>query len=165
MSPWSAAAWTLAALGHPLGGLALSAGVSAVLARRAGPDRATARALAELAWTGNLRAGRGLGEAVRRAWLPPALATAIILRQFGSPAARPFALALAVALVVEPAAEWVRERPAPAESGDAPGRSHRPGAGIGTWVALRLADDLAYQAGVWTGVLRARSIKALLPRW
>jgi hypothetical protein len=28
-----------------------------------------------------------------------------------------------------------------------------------------LADDLAYQAGVWAGVIRQRSAAALLPKW
>jgi hypothetical protein len=31
-------------------------------------------------------------------------------------------------------------------------------------VALRL-DDLAYGAGLWTGAVRRRSVRALLPRW
>ncbi|MFQ6330920.1 mycofactocin biosynthesis glycosyltransferase MftF [Nocardia sp. CWNU-33] len=32
------------------------------------------------------------------------------------------------------------------------------------WAALRLADDLAYGAGVWAGCLRQRTIAPLLPR-
>jgi hypothetical protein len=32
-------------------------------------------------------------------------------------------------------------------------------------LAVGLADDLAYQAGVWAGVGRRRSAAALLPRW
>lgn len=43
--------------------------------------------------------------------------------------------------------------------------ARRPATGPLRWTAWRLADDLAYQAGVWSGVLRARSAGALLPRW
>jgi len=32
------------------------------------------------------------------------------------------------------------------------------------WTMARIADDIAYGAGVWTGCLRARSIEPLLPR-
>ena len=81
-----------------------------------------------------------IGEALRRPWWPLAMAAAI-----GSRRAR---RAVAVAAVAPPLLDWVRERP-PVD----PLR----------WVGLRLADDVAYGAGVWAGCLRARSFGALRP--
>ena len=56
--------------------------------------------------------------------------------------------ALAVAVVVPPLLDWLDRRPRldPAR-----------------FVALRLADDLAYAVGVWEGCVRERSGRALLP--
>jgi hypothetical protein len=34
-----------------------------------------------------------------------------------------------------------------------------------TWSLARHADDLAYQTGVWAGVIESRSAAALLPKW
>jgi hypothetical protein len=39
----------------------------------------------------------------------------------------------------------------------------RPGLDAARFVALRLADDLAYAAGVWAGCVGQRSARALLP--
>jgi mycofactocin system glycosyltransferase len=150
IAPWSAAAWGFVATGHPAAGLAVAVGSAATLARRASPDRPTALALAGLALRGNLRAGAGLAAAVRRAWLPPAVGVCIGLAAFGSARSRrASSAALAAALVGEAALEWTREQPGP---------------GLVAWTAMRLADDLTYQAGVWAGVIRSRSIGALLPR-
>jgi hypothetical protein len=44
--------------------------------------------------------------------------------------------------------EWVQER---------------PGLDPARWLAVRLADDVAYGAGVWAGCGRARSLAALVP--
>ncbi len=148
MNAWTAAAWGLAAAGYPVAGAGVVAVSTAALARRAGRDRATARALMGLALAGNIRAGEGLATAVRRAWLPPAAALAYVMaRRLRAPAP---AWALGAALLVPPLAEWVSER---------------PGLGPVPWSALRLADDLAYQTGVWAGVIETRSAVALLPDW
>jgi mycofactocin system glycosyltransferase len=146
MNAWSAGAWGLAVAGHPGPAAAVALATTAALARRAGSDRATGRALAALGLYGHLRAGLSLATAVRRAWLPPALAVS-----FGAGRSRRGSLcraALVAALIVPPAAEWLSE---PADTS------------LITWVGLRLADDLAYQAGVWSGCVSARSFRALLP--
>ena len=148
MSPWSSAAWAFAAAGHPAAGAAIAGATTAALAKRAGADVPTAKVLTGLALTGHTRAGAALAEAARRAWLPPLAAAAAALPTKRS--RRTAAGALAAAFVVPPLAEWVKDRP-PVD----------PLA----WMALRWADDLAYQAGVWTGMLEARSIGAILPRW
>jgi hypothetical protein len=148
MNPWTAAAWGLAVAGYPVAGAGLMVASAAALARRAGRDRATARTLIDLALTGNIQAGAGLATADRRAWLPPAAAVAYGMARrlrAGTPA-----LALGAALVVPPLVEWAGQR-----LGMSPVR----------WAALRLADDLAYQTGVWAGVIETRSAGALLPDW
>jgi mycofactocin system glycosyltransferase len=147
MNAWSAAAWALALAGYPGQAAAVVLLTSAALARRAGPDRPTARTLARLALAGHARAGLSLAGAVRRAWLPPALVAAAAAHRH-----RPGSLARAAvvaALTVPPAAEWL---------------TTPDDAGLIPWVVLALADDLAYQAGVWTGCVSARSPDALLPR-
>jgi mycofactocin system glycosyltransferase len=148
VSPWSALAWAAAATGHPGSAAATALLTAAVLARRAGSDRATAKVLAGLAITGHARAGSVIAEGVRRAWLPPAVAVAALAWRTHN---RWPALALAAAWVVPPLMEW-RRQPA-------------PGIGGMRWSALRLSDDLAYQAGLWSGVIESRSAGALLPRW
>jgi hypothetical protein len=149
MSPWTAAAWGLAAAGHPWAAAGMVAALSAALARKAGGDPATARTLAGLALAGNAMAAGGLAQAVRRAWLPPAVAVAYLsgrwLRTAGP------AMAVGAALVIPPLVEW---------------RSQPPGGlSVLQWSRLRLADDLAYQTGVWAGVIETRSAAALLPDW
>jgi mycofactocin system glycosyltransferase len=146
-SPWSTASWGLALAGHTGAGVALAVGTSGALARRAGSDRRTAAALAGLALAGHLRTGSALARAVRTAWLPPATLVAAATRGAAGPR---IPRALALALVGPSVGEWLRER---------------PDLSLPSWVALRLADDLAYQAGVWSGVWRSRSAAALWPNW
>ncbi|HUE59992.1 MAG TPA: mycofactocin biosynthesis glycosyltransferase MftF [Acidimicrobiales bacterium] len=147
ISPWSLAAWGLLAAGQPGAASVVTAGSAAVLAQRAGKDVATAKELARLALRGNLMAGGRLAEAVRRAWAPPALA---FLAAAPSARARRRIVAALVGVLAVPLVEWAGERPP---------------LGPVLWTALRTADDLAYQAGVWAGVVRERSGRALLPRF
>ena len=87
-----------------------------------------------LAVTGHLGAGRQLARAGVRVWWPALLAASLVSRR-----ARRIALACVAATVATtPGPAWVR--------------------------AVAVADDIAYGAGVWRGVLRRRSARALLPR-
>ncbi|HYH51602.1 MAG TPA: mycofactocin biosynthesis glycosyltransferase MftF [Acidimicrobiia bacterium] len=163
VSPWTAAAWTLAATGHLVGAatvagysVAALTGVPAKLGKRStsevpipspafdsgGKRRAhlPAREAVRLAGLGHVRGGLALARAVRRAWPVPAVLLAAVSRR-----SRP---ALAAAAVVPPALEWWQRRPAldPVR-----------------FVGLRLVDDLAYAAGVSAGCVRERSPRALLP--
>jgi mycofactocin system glycosyltransferase len=149
-SPWSAAPWALAWAGHPIGAAALSAGSAIALGRRAGHDRATSKELAGLAVKGTLSTGRSLADALRRAWLPIVLAAGVALRGNRSRLGRRLLGSVCLALIADPAVEW---------------KSTNPGPSLPAWLILRLADDLAYQAGVWRGVVRRRSAAALWPRW
>jgi mycofactocin system glycosyltransferase len=148
MSPWSGAAWAFAATGHPAAGAAIAVATTAALAKRAGADVPTAKVLVSLALAGHARAGAALAEAARRAWLLPLAVAAAVLPT--RRARRSATSALVAAFVIPPLAEWAKERPE---------------VGPLTWTALRWADDLAYQAGVWAGMFEARSLGAVLPRW
>lgn len=150
MNPWSAAVWGFLAAGQPSPALAIALGSCAALARRAGHDRATANELLKLAAVGHLRAGASVARAVRRAWLPPAAAALVLGWRFGG---RRLRLSLAfdvTATLATGLADWWSER---------------PDADPVRWAGCRLADDLAYQAGVWAGVGDRRSGAALLPKW
>ena len=138
ISPSRAAAWALALRGHPWAAAAVVAGAAAAAARRVGPDRVTAGVVAGLALRRSLEAGWALATAVRRAWLPPAIACA-------GPGP------VLAALTIPPLAEWAAGR-----AGDM---------GPFTWLLARGADDLAYQSGVWRGMVASRSAAALLPNW
>jgi mycofactocin system glycosyltransferase len=140
VSSWTAGAWALVGLGFPGAGAAVAAGSSAALVPKlrglAHPWRETAR----LAGLGHLLGGRAVADAVRRSWWSAVVAGGLVSRR-----ARRAALAAAtVPLLVE----WWQER---------------PGLDPVRWVAVRLVDDVAYGAGVWTGCWRERSLAALVP--
>ncbi|WP_219943832.1 mycofactocin biosynthesis glycosyltransferase MftF [Iamia sp. SCSIO 61187] len=135
LSGWSGAAWALAAVGHPGLGALVAAGSTAALARKLGGLDDPAGEALRLAGRGHLLAGRAIAQAVRRAWLPAAVAAAVASRRL-----RP---AVATAVLGPAVVDLVRRGPVPA--------------------ALHLADDAAYCAGVWAGSWRARTGRALLP--
>jgi mycofactocin system glycosyltransferase len=155
MSAWTAGAWGLAAAGHPaLGAAAAGYAVTALTGLLPRPRAAAHREFAagrrpvplpvgeafRLAGLGHLRGGLALARAAARAWAPAA-----ILLALGSRRSRPV---VAATVVVPGLLEWFDRRPA-----IDPLR----------FVALRLADDLSYCAGLWAGCARERSGRALLP--
>jgi mycofactocin system glycosyltransferase len=140
VSAWTAGVWALVGLGFPVVGVAVAVGSSAALVPKLqGLARPWPEA-ARLAGLGHLYGGERVADAVRRTWWPLALSTALVLRR----SRRAVLAAVTVPLLLD----WWRERP-PLD----PAR----------WVAVRLADDMAYGAGVWAGCLRERSVAALLP--
>ena len=153
-SPWSFAVVTLAAVGHPVLAGATVASTSWTLRRRleslsahGEPTRSTVAA--RLVLTGHLSVARQIARATVRPWFPVSLIGGALLTAAG-PRGRSLRRALSVAAVAGPLEEWVRRRPAidPAR-----------------WVAMCLADDLAYSVGVWAGCLGGRRPGPLLPRW
>jgi hypothetical protein len=141
VSGWSAAAWGLAAAGHPIAGVATAAGTTALLAPKLHPLPDAWREAVRLAGMGHLLAGRRLADAVTRAWWPAALVAAAVSKR----ARR----ALVATAIVPALLEWRERRPADVD----PAR----------FVLAKLADDVAYGAGVWTGCIRERSFRALVP--
>ncbi|WP_322751939.1 MULTISPECIES: mycofactocin biosynthesis glycosyltransferase MftF [unclassified Frankia] len=87
---------------------------------------------------GRQHAGWAAADTARRVWLP--------LLAFG--AGRPGRRVLLVAATIPTAWDWWRER---------------PDVGLVPYVALRMADDAAYCAGVWWGCLHARTTLPLRP--
>ena len=140
VSAWTAGAWALAASGHPVLGVAVTAAAIAGLRDRLPelPDR-EAEAL-RLAGGGTLRAWRPIASAVTRTWWPIAAAASTISRR-----ARRATMAAAV---VPALVDWA--------TGD---HALDPL----THLALHLADDLAYGAGVWAGCQRTGDWSALAP--
>ena len=150
VSVWGAGAWALLGFGRVIPATGVVALASAVAAERVGADGRSRRAVAALAARGNLTAGRWIATAVRRAWAPP---LALMLCCGPRRLRRRAAAWLAVSFLW-PALDWLMP----------PAGRARPETGLLAWTALRWLDDLAYQSGVWTGVLEQRSARALLPR-
>ena len=138
ISGWSAVVWVLVALRRPFAALAVAAGTSIALQRKLTdlPRNETLR----LAGLGHLYAGRQVASAITRAWWPLALVAAVVSRRGRT--------AVCAAALVPPIIDWVAQR--------------GPGDPV-TYTALRIADDLAYGAGVWRGVIEQRSIEPLMP--
>jgi hypothetical protein len=89
--------------------------------------------------------GRDLGRAVAGPWAPFAIALAAALPARRRGLARRLT-GLLVALV---AADWLADRPALDPV---------------SYAALRLADESARGLGIWIASVRARDLRALLPR-
>lgn len=140
VSGWSALSWALAASEAPIAGLAVAAGTTGLLARKLHSLPHPWREALRLGGRGHLGAGRVLAAALTGPWWPLSLLAAL-----GSRRARRAVLAAAL---VPPLLDWARQRP-PLD----PVR----------WVALRLADDIAYGTGVWLGCLRSGTFEPLVP--
>ncbi len=141
MAGWSALAWGLVLARRPFAAAALTAGTTALLARKLSNrcDRPWTMA-AELGGRGTLLAGEQLGRTLTRNWWPLALPLASAMPRLRLP--------LAAAAVLPPILEH---------------RRTRPSTPLVTWTAIRLADDIAYGTGVWKGCLRERTTAPLRP--
>jgi len=140
ISGWSAAVWGLVASGHPGVAGAIAAGTAVALTRRLDGLEHPIREAGRLTAVGHLGAGRVLGHALIRPWFPATLLAALVSRR-----AR---WALGASVVVPPLIEW---------------RAARSGLDPLRWIGLRLADDVAYSAGVWAGCVRAGQWGPVLP--
>lgn len=136
MSPWSAAAWALLASGHPVLAVTVAAVTAGLLPRKLRHTGMPTLEALRLAGLGHFGAGRILAEATRRAWWPLALVAAVVSRR-----ARLVALATLLPCLSE-----------------ATGKER-------SWFFLRVLDDLAYGAGVWTGCVRVRTTAPLRPQF
>ncbi len=136
--PSTAALWLGAASGHLLLGTVAGVLPGRRLADHLGGGRAGYLTALRLLARGHLSGAEGLARAGRREWWP-ATVCALAWRR-----SRPAALA---SLLAFPMVAWICERPA------------MP---LGRFVALHLADDLAYGSGVWWGCVRGRTAAPLL---
>ena len=145
LSPWSAAAWAAVLTGRPLGVLAaggvLGAAAARLARRLAAPDRRPPHRLAAaLVLRGTAASGRTLARAVTRHHWPLAVGAALVSRR-----ARRLVAGIAVADAVD--GWW----------------PHRGEIDLPTFAAGRRLEDLAYGTGLWSGAVRARDVRALLP--
>jgi len=140
LSGWTAAAWALAAVGHPVVGAGVAAGAAALLPRRLTMLDQPWHEAWELAGKGQLAAWRPVATAITRTWWPAAAAAALVSRR----ARR----AVVLAAVVPPLVDWA--------NGD---RALDPV----RYTGLRILDDLAYGAGVWAGCRRFATVAPLVP--
>ena len=139
MSGWSIGVWLLLALRRPWLALGVAGGTAVALQRKLTdvPPAESAR----LVGLGHLAAGRQVASAITRVWWPIALLSAAFVRR----ARLPVAAALLLPAVVDAA------RPRSAQPlVDAP---------------LSAAEQMAYGAGVWAGVVREREAGPLLPEF
>ncbi len=134
MNVWSAVAWAAACVGHPGIGVLVGLGSAAALPRKlSGVPKFEAFMLAA---RGNLGAGRQLASAATRVWWP-----LLILTRRG----RRLWL---VSAVVPGLMDWWRVR-----CSLDPLR----------FVVMRAADDAAYGAGVWRGMLAEQTLAPIIP--
>ena len=140
MSGWSAAVWALVFARRPVTAVVLAAGTTVALRRKL--HDLPAQESLRLAGLGHLHAGRQVAATITRAWWPLALVVALVFRRSRS--------IVVAAATVPPLLDWLAGR----TSLD-PVR----------YVALRVADDVAYGAGLWIGVIEHRQIGALTPKF
>ncbi|HYC81166.1 MAG TPA: hypothetical protein VEB65_05230, partial [Solirubrobacterales bacterium] len=120
-------------------GAFLAAAALTLKATSRGADAPVRRAVAGLALDAQLTAGRELARAVSRDWLPLTLLTATLGGRLKRAALLALAVDVASATAPQPAAAPVN-------------------------ALLRLADNAAYCAGLWSGALARRSPRVLFPR-
>jgi mycofactocin system glycosyltransferase len=149
LAPWPALAWAALLLGAgrrprwagpAVAGGVLGAATVRLGRRLAGDGRPPLATAARLVLAGTGLAGRTLARAATRHLWPLAAVAAAV-----SPAVR---RRLAVVAAADAVAGWW---------------PHRAHVGLLRFAAARRLEDLAYGAGLWSGVLRARDPRALLP--
>jgi mycofactocin system glycosyltransferase len=141
VSAWSSAVWLLAATRRPALALAtLAASVGLLADRLRGLTGDPVAVATRIAGDGTTRAALPALAGLARAWSPALLAGLAFRRT------RRAAL---LALLIPALADWMKDgpdlRPAP-------------------YLALHIADDAAYGAGVWLGCAREGTVAPLVPR-
>ena len=148
VAPMAGSGWTAAALGALVGGAPVAAigsiGVGAAMLSKRLEGRVTSprRTAARLVASNAVSAGPQLARQVLRSWSPVLLLSSLVSRR----ARRALAMILAVSTL---------ERR----------RSSRRQLSVAEAAVLGSIDDVAYAAGLWTGVLRTRRTGALRPRF
>ena len=143
--------WLPMSMGSMTGYLAslLVAGFSTRrVARTMRNTEANHRDVALLALRGIGAAALQLSAAICRHYWPVALAGALISRRCRQ--------AVLLAAVIDGVHDWITRR----RNSDVEGKP----IGLGAYIVLKRLDDLAYGAGLWTGVVRERTLRPLKPQ-
>jgi len=147
VSGWSLAVWLLAATRRPLlAGATLAASIGLLADRLRGLTRDPVAVATRIAGDGTVRAAVPALSGLVRTW-SPALLTGLAFKRTRR--------AAALALLVPALVDWRKDRKDTENGADL-----RPG----PYVALHIADDAAYGAGVWLGCARERTVAPLVPR-
>ncbi len=151
ISGWTLVVWILLAMGSGIGYLA-SMVVAAVTGRRIAKSLSTVetepREVAVVAAHGLWSAALQLASAICRHYWPIALIAAALSQRCRH--------VVLVAAVVDGVVDWITR------NGNADDDTKR--VGLLTYVMLKRLDDIAYGAGLWTGVVRERHAGALKPQ-
>ena len=141
LSGWSLAVWGLVLARRPVLALAALGASVAILARRLrGLVRDPVNVATHIAGGGTVRAALPALGSLARAW-SPALVLGLVFRR-----SRVMSV---LALLIPALSDWAADR-----QGVDPARA----------VALHVADDVAYGAGIWVGCARERTLVPLIPR-
>jgi mycofactocin glycosyltransferase len=140
LRPWPTAAVAAALAGRPRMAAAVVVASATVLARRVHPLGIPPGLAVRWTFEGTGWTAIGLGRAATMLAGPAVLCAAWRSRRA--------AVMVALLVLIPPVVEWWRRR---------------PDLDPGRWALVSLADDVAYGAGVWTGCLRERSLRPLLP--
>lgn len=151
ISGWTVVAWILLATSSSIGYL-VTVFVAAMVGRRiassftsVGPAPREAIVVATHGlWSAVLQ----LASAICRHYWPVALVAAVLSRRCRQ--------AVLIAAVIDGVADWVAR--------SSTGENDTKRVGLVTYVLLKRLDDIAYGAGLWTGVLRERHLGALKPQ-
>jgi mycofactocin system glycosyltransferase len=144
VSAWSLAVWLLAAKRRPvLASATLAASIGLLAERLGGLTRDPVAVATRIAGDGTVRAVVPALSGLARAWCPALLAGLAWKRT---------RRAAAVALVLPALADWRNDKQSNLDLGAWP------------YLALHVADDAAYGAGVWLGCARERTVAPLVPR-
>ncbi len=143
VSAWSAASWGLFATATPAG--IVTGFGTAIVSASALPRKLTALAdPKKVAWRlagrGHLGAGRQIGSAIWRSYLPLVLAGSMFSRRFRG--------VLLLSALAPNLLEW---------------KERRPIIDPIRYVGIRLLDDASYCAGVWKGCFDERTLGPLIP--
>ena len=141
-SGWSLATWGLVASGHPIGAAGVVGATAAVLSKKLESLDHPSPVAAQLAGLGHLSVGRSFAQALLRPFWPLTVVLAVLVPN------RRFRCTLVAAALAPGIIDWVRQRP------DLDPLS---------FLACRVADDVAYGTGVWVGALRAGTLDPLTP--
>jgi mycofactocin system glycosyltransferase len=151
ISGWMLVVWLLLAMGSGIGALA-SLVIAALTARRIAGNLRGAdsqpRDVAVVAARGLAAAALQLASALCRHYWPVALLAAIVSRRCRQ--------IVVLAAIVDGVADWSSRH------SNAEDQTKR--IGLLPYLALKRLDDMAYGAGMWTGMVRERHLGALKPQ-
>jgi mycofactocin system glycosyltransferase len=151
ISGWTLVVWILLAMGSGIGYLA-SMIVAAVTGRRIAKSLSVVetepKEVAVVAAHGLWSAALQLASAICRHYWPIALIAALLSRRCRQ--------VVLVAAVIDGVVDWITR------NGNAEDDTKR--VGLLSYILLKRLDDIAYGAGLWTGVARERHLGALKPQ-